>query len=227
MWQPFSIVVLISGHGSTLQAIIDALSVQSPPIHIAAVISNQSHAQGLARAQKAHIPTHLLTRAQCPDEIEYEQKLWDLLQKYQPDLVVLAGFMRILGANVVHRLRGKMINLHPSLLPKYPGRDTHESVLRNGDRLHGSTIHFVTEVLDAGPVIAQTQCTVAPEDTLETLVPRIKALEHVLYPTVLQWFAEGRIVQKDDHTVLMDGKPLPGTGVAGPLASTAIFSAPE
>ncbi len=186
------IVVLISGLGSNLQAIIDATH-HGLPVEIRAVISNRSDAYGLERAQQNGIPSYALAHSRFPDRQAFEAELRKLIDQYQPQLVVLAGFMRKLTPDFVKQYPGRIINIHPSLLPKYPGLHTHRQVLENRDALHGVTIHYVTEEIDAGPIIIQKSLPVGPNDTEETLRQRIHVLEHQLYPEVLAWFAEGKI----------------------------------
>lgn len=185
---PFPIVVLISGNGSNLQAMIDAQE-QGAPFHIAAVISNVENAYGLIRAEKAGIKTETLDHTLFPSREAFDQQLMHIIDHYHPKLIVLAGFMRKLGGQIVEHFKGKMINIHPSLLPKYPGLSTHERALAAGDEEHGVSIHFVTETLDAGPIIAQEKIPILPNDTVETLKARIHALEHTLYPKVIADFA--------------------------------------
>jgi len=178
----FKLVVLISGNGSNLQAIIDAEKLNAM---IAAVISDKEDAFGLQRAAKANIPTHVIKNI--------DQALEDLLEQYSPDLIILAGFMRILDAGLVKKFKDRIINIHPSLLPKYKGLNTHQKVLEAGDQEHGTSIHFVTEDLDAGPIIAQSKLNVFEHETVEDLRTRVQALEYQLYPEVIQWFVEGKI----------------------------------
>lgn len=184
----FPIVVLISGNGSNLQAIIDAQE-QGAPFSIAAVISNVENAHGLLRAEKAGIKTEVLNHQHFSSREEFDRQLMHAIDHYHPNLIVLAGFMRKLGTEIVQHFSGKMINIHPSLLPKYPGLSTHERALAAGDHEHGVSIHFVTETLDAGPLIAQERIPILQDDTPETLKARIHALEHVLYPKVIAAFA--------------------------------------
>lgn len=188
-----SIIVLISGNGSTLQAIIDSIAAQTLSAEIKAVVSEQADAYGLERAEKAGIPTVVVKVRDYPDRNAYDRALDALFQDYQPDLIVLAGFMRILGTDLVKRYYGKLINIHPSLLPRYPGLNTHERALKAGERQHGTTIHFVSEELDGGPIIAQEVVDVLPDDTPDSLKKRVQTVEHQLYPKVLSWFAAGAV----------------------------------
>lgn len=196
------IVVLISGAGSNLQAIIDACNT-GLAVEVLAVISDQADAYGLVRAQLANIPTHVL--ASKPNAEELGIVLGEQLDAYQPDLVVLAGFMRRLSAALVTRYAGRMINIHPSLLPKYPGLHTHQRVLAAGDCQHGSSIHFVTAEIDAGPIICQGKLTVSATDDEVSLRQRVQEIEHIMYRQVLAWFAAGRINLTSDNEILVDG----------------------
>lgn len=184
----FPIVVLISGNGSNLQAMIDAVG-KGAPFQIAAVISNVPEAYGLIRAQKAGIKTEILRHQDFPSRETFDEALLNLIDRYQPKLIVLAGFMRKLSPKIVQHFQGKMINIHPSLLPKYPGLSTHEKVLASGDTEHGISIHYVTEELDAGPIIAQAKLAILPEDTVESLQQRIHQLEHEYYPNIISKLA--------------------------------------
>ncbi|WP_369310943.1 phosphoribosylglycinamide formyltransferase [Providencia rettgeri] len=211
-----NIVVLISGSGSNLQSIID--SCQSGAVHgrIVAVVSNQNEAYGLVRAQQAGIPTAYLDAKTYANRQAYDAALLAIIEQYQPDIVVLAGFMRILSPDFVKHFTGKVLNIHPSLLPKYPGLHTHRKALENGDKEHGTSVHFVTEELDGGPVILQAKVPVFPEDNEELLVERVKTQEHIIYPLVLQWFSDDRLTMVDGKAVL-DGKVLPQQGVTETL----------
>ncbi len=189
----FNIVVLLSGLGSNLQAIIDAVSRGELAVNISAVISDQADAYGLQRASASEIPTDIIDASQFRSRNDYDVQLQACIEKYNPDLIVLAGFMRILSDSFVQHFKGRLINIHPSLLPKYRGTETHKRVLEAGDKETGSTVHFVTEVLDGGPIIAQEKIQVLANDTPETLEMRVKTLEHRLYPDVIQQFAEGKV----------------------------------
>ena len=206
MTAPLPLVVLISGEGSNLQAIIDHAQ-REHQYEVRAVISSRAEAHGLQRAQQAGIPTHTLTATDYPDRAQYDAALSDCLGQYRPSLIVLAGFMRILSDDFVQRYRHRLINIHPSLLPKYPGLRTHRRALQAGDREHGCSVHFVTEALDGGPVIAQARVPVLADDTEAQLRQRVQQQEHRLYPQVLDWFATGRLALQDDE-VRFDGSPL-------------------
>jgi len=186
----FPLVVLISGHGSNLQAIIDHIQEGSLDAEICAVISNRNDAFGLTRAKKYNIPTEMLLPRNYSTKDDYDTALLSCLQKYSPALIILAGFMKILRPRVVDTYPHKILNIHPSLLPLYPGLNTHEKVLRNADHKHGSTIHIVTNELDNGPIISQASFKVPTHASLEFLETKIKRLEHALYSKVIQYFAQ-------------------------------------
>ncbi|MEW8626463.1 MAG: phosphoribosylglycinamide formyltransferase [Candidatus Thiodiazotropha sp.] len=201
------VVVLISGNGSNLQAIIDA-SQQDLPIEIAAVISNRPDVYGLQRASSAAIETAVLDHRTFADRASYDQALIELIDKYQPALVVLAGFMRILTTPFVRHYAGRLLNIHPSLLPKYTGLHTHKRALEAGDQLHGVSVHFVTEELDGGPLIAQAQVAVLPQDDPQSLAARVLKKEHQLYPLTLRWYAQKRLQLNQTGEVILDNKKL-------------------
>ncbi|MGD8920550.1 MAG: phosphoribosylglycinamide formyltransferase [Gammaproteobacteria bacterium] len=207
MDRQLAVVVLISGSGTNLQAIIDACAHGHIPARITAVVSDKPEAFGLSRAERAGIETRILTASGFADREAYDRALGGLLDQLQADLVVLAGFMRILTAGLVHQWAGRMLNIHPSLLPDYRGLHTHQRVLDAGETFHGTSVHFVTEELDGGPVIAQARLAVRPDDTAETLNQRVQALEHRMYPRVIGWYAEGRLKMVGD-SVQIDGKIL-------------------
>lgn len=205
-------VILISGSGSNLQAIIDAASSGDLPLEIAAVISNVPEAYGLQRAAKANISTHELDHRKFAQRELFDAELIRTIEKYQPDIVVLAGFMRILSNDFVHRYLGRLINIHPSLLPKYPGLNTHQRAIDAQDRFHGVTVHYVIPELDAGPNIVQAKVEITEHDSAETLAKRVQQQEHIIYPIVLKWFSEGRLELRGDHATL-DGEKLPKSGL--------------
>ncbi len=204
--ETLSLVVLVSGSGSNLQAIIDA-TANDLPAKIAAVISNRDDAYGLERASQNGIETRVLNHKPYPDRETYDQALMALIDSFQPGLIILAGFMRILSPLFVQHYQGRLLNIHPSLLPKYKGLHTHQRALEAGETLHGASVHFVTEELDGGPVILQAQVPVETNDTEERLAARVLKQEHIIYPQVIRWFAEGRIAI-NNHQLEMDGKPL-------------------
>lgn len=205
------IVVLISGGGSNLQSLIDGCHNGSIRGKIVAVISNQSNAYGLVRAQAAEIPAVCLSNKDYAHRDEYDAALLSTIAQYQPDLVVLAGFMRILTPAFVKEFTGKMLNIHPSLLPKYPGLHTHRKAMENGDNQHGTSVHFVTEELDGGPVILQASIPLSAQDTEDNVVERIKAQEHIIYPIAVNWFVSERL-QMIGNKAILDGHILPPQG---------------
>lgn len=199
--------VLISGSGSNLQALIDAREAGQLPADIIHVISNVADARGLQRAQQAGIDCSVLEHGAFADRDAFDRALAVLIAAGDPQLVVLAGFMRIIGPAVLEPFRGRMINLHPSLLPLYRGTDTYRRALAAGDRQHGASIHFVTEELDGGPVIAQVVIPVLAGDDAASLAARLGPMEHRLIVATVELFARRR-VECSDGTVLLDGKPL-------------------
>lgn len=211
-----SLAVLISGNGSNLQAIIDAVTSGNLNAHIAVVISDNPSAYGLTRANTAQIKTEVLSFKQYATRQDFDNDIKKTLLAYHVDFIVLAGFMRILGDDVVQMFRGKMINIHPSLLPKFPGLNTHERVLNTTDSEHGVSIHFVTEQLDGGPIIAQARCAIHKTDDAAALKERIHHLEHQLYPLVLTWLCDNKI-QLLHNQVQYNGKILPEMGIQVPL----------
>jgi phosphoribosylglycinamide formyltransferase-1 len=204
--EPLPLVVLISGSGSNLQAIIDA-AASDLPAKVAAVISNQDDAYGLERARTAGIETRVLNHKPYANREAYDQALIELIDSFQPGLVILAGFMRILSPLFVQHYQGRLLNIHPSLLPKHKGLHTHQRALEAGDTVHGASVHFVTEELDGGPVVLQAQVPVKTDDTEERLAARVLEQEHIIYPQVVRWFAEGRITMNSTQ-LMMDGNPL-------------------
>ena len=203
-------VVLISGSGSNLQAFIDQLHPEQA--NIVAVISNRADAYGLQRAANAGIPTAVLDHRDYPDRTSYDLALAELIDAHQPELVVLAGFMRILTSAFVTRYAGKLLNIHPSLLPRYTGLHTHQRALEAGDTEHGATVHFVTEELDGGPAIMQSHVPVLPDDDVETLTERVRQTEHRLYPLAASLYITGRLRLLDGRACL-DGAPLAPAGL--------------
>ena len=205
------IVILISGSGSNLQALIDAQTKGQINANIVAVISNRPDVKGLQRAADAGIENHCLNHKDYADRHSFDQALHTKIQQHQPDLVVLAGFMRILTPEFTRQYVGKMINIHPSLLPKYQGLNTHQRAIDDGQTQHGCSIHFVTEELDGGPVIAQALVSVLKDDNAQTLAMRVQQQEHFLYPQCVQWFGERRISLKAGK-IYLDEKILPKSG---------------
>ena len=201
------LVVLISGRGSNLQAILDQAASGELPVEVAAVISNRPSVQGLERARQAGVPALELDHKLFADRPEFEAALIELIDRYRPDLVILAGFMRVLTPGFTDHYRGRLFNIHPSLLPRFRGLHTHERALAAGETEHGASIHFVTAELDGGPVIVQARVPVLPGDDPDTLAARVLEQEHRLYPLAIRWFAEGRL-RLDGERVWFDGKPL-------------------
>ena len=185
------VVVLLSGSGSNLQALIDAQASSS--YEIVAVISNKQDAFGLQRAAKHGIATETLSHRDFASRESFDSKLAKLVDSFKPDLVVLAGFMRILTAPFVALFAGRLVNIHPSLLPEFPGMNTHQRALDAGVSEHGASVHFVTEELDGGPVIARRKVSVTADDTAESLAAKVLTEEHKLYPEVVEWFARGEL----------------------------------
>ena len=200
------VVVLISGRGSNLQAIIDRAREAGCPFELAAVISNRPDAAGLERARQAGIATRVVDHKSHSSRESFDDALAEVVDAYRPGLVVLAGFMRILTADFVARYQGRLINIHPSLLPRFPGLDTHQRALASGAREHGASVHFVTSGLDSGPLIAQARVPVKADDDADTLAARVLEQEHRILPEVICLFAEGRL-SIDGERVLLDGKP--------------------
>lgn len=207
------IVVLISGSGSNLQSLIDACENQYLNANIVAVFSNKADAYGLERATNAGIDSQYLSIKDFVGRTEFDSALMEKIDAYQPDLVVLAGYMRILSDEFVDHYLGKMLNIHPSLLPKYPGLHTHQRAIDAKDSEHGASIHFVTPELDGGPVVLQAKVPIFEDDTADDLAARVQTQEHKIYPLVCQWFSEGRLVMKDGKAVL-DGTELSEFGYA-------------
>ncbi|MDK9376352.1 phosphoribosylglycinamide formyltransferase [Lelliottia sp. V106_10] len=208
-----NIVVLISGNGSNLQAIIDACKQKQINGTIRAVFSNKADAFGLERARDAHIPAHALEASQFASREAFDRELVQEIDAYAPDVVVLAGYMRILSPGFVSHYSGRLLNIHPSLLPKYPGLHTHRQVLENGDEEHGTSVHFVTDELDGGPVILQAKIPVFDGDDEDDITERVQTQEHAIYPLVVSWFVEGRL-QMRDNAAWLDGVKLPAQGHA-------------
>lgn len=201
------ILVLASGSGTNFQAIVDASRERDFPGQVVAVGCNQPQAFVLERAAQANVETFVVNHKDFSSRDEFDAALMAHILRYNPDLIILAGFMRILTTDFVRAFRGKLLNIHPSLLPRYTGLNTHQRALDAGDSTHGTSVHFVTEELDGGPVIAQAEVSVAPDDTRDTLAEKVQQKEHLLYPIVVRWFCEGRI-QLGREQVLFDGQTL-------------------
>ncbi|MDH1731363.1 phosphoribosylglycinamide formyltransferase [Pseudomonas chengduensis] len=208
---PCNVVVLISGSGSNLQALIDSVAHDGNPTRIAAVICNRAGAYGLERAKQAGIATELLDHKQFDGREAFDAALIQAIDAHQPDLVVLAGFMRILTPGFVQHYAGRLLNIHPSLLPKHKGLHTHQRAIEAGDSEHGCSVHFVTEELDGGPLVVQAVLPVMADDTAESLAQRVHQQEHQIYPLAVRWFAEGRL-RLGAQGAMLDGQPLPASG---------------
>jgi phosphoribosylglycinamide formyltransferase-1 len=202
------VVVLISGQGTNLLA-MHAAAERGLPVEIRAVLSDRPNAPGLERSRARGLVAEALPPSGYPDRAAHDAALAARIDAYGAELVVLAGYMRILSPAFVGRYAGRLVNIHPSLLPKYPGLHTHRRALEAGDTVHGATVHFVTDELDGGPPIARVEVPVLAGDTEATLSARVQAREHTLYPTVLGWYATGRLVCRDGRAWL-DGRPLDG-----------------
>lgn len=205
------VVVLISGSGSNLQALIDGVANGDLPIDIAAVISNRPDVLGLTRATNAGIPTAVLDHKGFASREAFDEALMRTIDAYAPELVVLAGFMRILTAEFTQHYRGRMLNIHPSLLPKFQGLHTHQRAIDAGESHHGVTVHFVTAELDGGPAIVQAVVPVLASDDASQLAKRVQRQEHVIYPLAVKWFAQGDLKMRDGKAELK-GELLPACG---------------
>jgi phosphoribosylglycinamide formyltransferase-1 len=189
------LLVLVSGRGSNLQAILDARL----PLEVAAVLSNEPQAPALARARAAGVPTCAIDHRDFGQRAAFDRSLAAEIDRYGPDFIALAGFMRVLGDEFVARYAGRMVNIHPSLLPAFPGLDTHRRALEAGVRIHGCTVHFVTPTLDMGPIIVQAAVPVLPGDDEASLAARVLDEEHRIYPQALSWLATGRVSLQSDR----------------------------
>ncbi|WP_299181792.1 phosphoribosylglycinamide formyltransferase [uncultured Neptuniibacter sp.] len=201
------IVVLISGSGSNLQAIMDAVDAGQISGQIEAVLSNKADAYGLERARRSDIPALVLNHKDFESRELFDLAMIEKIDQYKPDLIVLAGFMRILSAHFVRHYRGRMINIHPSLLPKYKGLHTHQRAIDAGDLEHGCTVHFVTEELDGGPLAVQGKVSIDPDDSAESLQGKIHKIEHKIYPLAVEWICSERLKWTPDG-IILDNKPL-------------------
>jgi phosphoribosylglycinamide formyltransferase-1 len=204
---PLPVVVLLSGSGTTLQAMLDEIKKGTLNADIKAVVSDQPDAQGLTRAEDAGIETCALHPADYAERQGFDHALASCIDKYRPQYIVLAGYMRILGKSFVERYAGKILNIHPSLLPRFRGLNTYARVLRSKDTQHGSSVHYVTAELDGGPLIMQARVAIRPDDTEESLSARVKACERKMYPAVLNMLAAGRLEMKDGK-IWLDNQPL-------------------
>lgn len=205
--------VLVSGNGSNLQALMDACAAGRIQGELVGVLSNRPDAFALERAREAGIATQVLSNQAFSSRDSYDAALIQALETWQPDLLVMAGFMRILTPGFVQHFAGRMLNIHPSLLPKYQGVKTHARAIAAGDTVHGASVHFVTEELDGGPIVLQARVPIFPEDDECSLAERVLSQEHQLYPLVVNWFCQQRLRMQDDQAWL-DGQPLPALGYA-------------
>ena len=201
------LVVLISGSGTNLQVILDQCENSMIPAQVCGVISDEPQAKGLQRAKNARIQTTVVDHRCFDDRQAFDHRLGEAIDCYRPDLVVLAGFMRILDAKLVERYYGRILNIHPSLLPNYPGLNTHARAIASLATEHGASVHFVTPELDAGPIVIQGRVPVLPSDTPESLAQRVHQEEYRIYPRAITWFAQGRLSIKADR-VLLDERPV-------------------
>jgi phosphoribosylglycinamide formyltransferase 1 len=203
----FPIAILISGRGSNMVAISREALAGRLPVSVTAVLSDRPDAAGLERARELGLARHVVASTPGQTRAEYDRQLALALAQYQPKLIVLAGFMRVLGPAFVREFAGRLLNIHPSLLPGYRGLHTHARVLADGQREHGCSVHFVTDELDGGPIVLQAKVAVLPGDSEQTLSARVQAQEHTIYPMVIDWYASGRL-QWRDNQAWFDGKPL-------------------
>ena len=208
-----SIVVLISGNGSNLQALIDHIEQGKIAGRVTAVIANQADAFGLQRAKDAGIPAIYIDHKAFASREQFDQQMCQAIDEYAPDLIVLAGFMRILSTQFVQHYQGRMLNIHPSLLPKYKGLNTHQRAIDQGDTEHGASVHFVTPNLDDGPVVLQSKVPVFAQQNASELASRVQEQERQMYPLVVNWFCQGRLVMKNNKAYL-DGEILTDSGHA-------------
>lgn len=207
------IIVLVSGNGSNLQAIINACQNNLINGKIVAVISNKPDVYSLMRAKQANIPSHVINHKEFASREAFDNQLQLQIEEYQPDLIVLAGYMRILTPHFVQHYSGKMLNIHPSLLPKYPGLNTHRRAMEAGDKEHGTTVHFVTDELDGGPIILQAKVPIFDNDEEQDIVERVLAQEHQIYPLVIKWFCDDRLTMINGRAYL-DQTMIPKSGYA-------------
>jgi phosphoribosylglycinamide formyltransferase-1 len=207
------LVVLVSGGGSNLQSIIDACEAGELNAEVTAVISNNPDAGGLDRAAQATIPNLIIDHRQFDSRENFDRELCKLIDSFAPDLVILAGFMRILTAELVNHFLGRMMNIHPSLLPAYPGLNTHRRAIEAGDKQAGATVHFVTPELDGGPSIVQAQVAIEATDNEQSLANKVLTYEHLIYPLAVKWFCAQRLIMVNNSEVRLDGEPVPSHGI--------------
>ena len=195
-------VVLISGNGSNLQSIID--NAKSIDLTICCVFSNKMDAFGLKRAAKVGIPCVALDETLFDSKLGFDQEIMKVIDNYQAEVIILAGYMRILSADFISKYSGKILNIHPSLLPKFPGLNTHQRAIDASEKIHGASVHFVTEEVDGGPVIAQQSVNIDSTDNPQTLAKKVLEKEHILYPQVIRWYTQGRLKLLNNKTVVLD-----------------------
>ena len=199
-------VVLISGNGSNLQSIID--NAKSIDLNICCVVSNKKDAFGLKRAAKVNIPCIALDETLFDSKLGFDQEIMKVIDNYQAEVIILAGYMRILSADFISKYSGKILNIHPSLLPKFPGLNTHQRAIDASEKKHGASVHFVTDEVDGGPVIAQKSVNIDSTDNPQTLAKKVLEKEHVLYPKVIRWYTQGRLKLLNNKTVILDRKTI-------------------
>jgi len=199
-------VVLISGNGSNLQSIID--NAKSIDLKICCVISNKTDAFGLKRAAKVGIPCVALDETLFDSKLGFDQEIMKVIDNYQAEVIILAGYMRILSADFISKYSGKILNIHPSLLPKFPGLNTHQRAIDASEKKHGASVHFVTEEIDGGPVIAQQSVNIDSTDNPQTLAKKVLEKEHILYPKVIRWYTQGRLKLLNNTIVILDRKTI-------------------
>ena len=199
-------VVLISGNGSNLQSIID--NAKSIDLNICCVVSNKKDAFGLKRAAKVNIPCIALDETLFDSKLGFDQEIMKVIDNYQAEVIILAGYMRILSADFISKYSGKILNIHPSLLPKFPGLNTHQRAIDASEKKHGASVHFVTEEVDGGPVIAQQSVNIDCTDNSQTLAKKVLKKEHVLYPQVIGWYTQGRLKLLNNKIVILDRKTI-------------------
>ena len=199
-------VVLISGNGSNLQSIID--NAKSIDLKICCVISNRTDAFGLKRATKVGIPCVALDETLFDSKLGFDQEIMKVIDNYQAEVIILAGYMRILSADFISKYSGKILNIHPSLLPKFPGLNTHQRAIDASEKKHGASVHFVTEEVDGGPVIAQQSVNIDSTDNPQTLAKKVLEKEHILYPQVIRWYTQGRLKLLNNKSVILDRQPI-------------------
>ena len=199
-------VVLISGNGSNLQSIID--NAKSIDLNICCVVSNKKDAFGLKRAAKVDIPCVALDETLFDSKLGFDQEIMKIIDNCQAEVIILAGYMRILSADFISKYSGKILNIHPSLLPKFPGLNTHQRAIDASEKKHGASVHFVTEEVDGGPVIAQQSVNIDSTDNPQTLAKKVLEKEHILYPQVIRWYTQGRLKLLNNKTVILDRRSI-------------------